>query len=418
MAGDAVPGRCEHVFVSPIVQRSEASILHADLDSFFASVEQRDDPALRGRPVAVGGGIVMAASYEAKRHGVQSPMAAHKARSLCPDLVVVPPRLDAYSAASKEVFEVFHDTTPLVEGVSIDEAFLDVGGLRRVSGSPVAIARRLRAEVRERVGLPISVGVACTKHLAKVASAGAKPDGLLEVPPGGERAFLHPLPVERLWGVGPVTSAKLRGRGIQTVGDLARHDRATLAAYLGRHQAHHLWSLANNRDPRHVRTGVRRRSVGAQRALGWGATPPAEVDRSLVALVDRVCRRLRAAGRVGRTVTLRLRFEDLSRATRSFTRDEATARTAAILGTARGLLAEAQPLIEAKGLTLVGVAVSQLDDDDAVQLTLPFRKADGLALDEALDAVRERFGSKAVTRAVQLGKDEGFAMPTLPDRHR
>lgn len=405
------------MFVSRIQQRDEASILHADLDSFFASVEQRDDPALQGRPVAVGGGIVMAASYEAKRHGVSTPMAAHKARSLCPDLVVVPPRMSAYSEASKAVFEVFHDTTPLVEGISIDEAFLDVGGLRRIAGSPVAIAERLRAEVRERVGLPISVGVACTKFLAKVASAGAKPDGLLEVAAGEELAFLHPLPVERLWGVGPVTSAKLRGRGIQTVGDLARFDQPTLAAYLGRHQAHHLHSLSHNRDPRFVRTGVRRKSIGAQRALGWGVTSAAEVDRSLVALVDRVCRRMRDGGRVGRTVTLRLRFEDFSRATRSYTRDEATARTSAILGTARGLLAEAQPLIAEKGITLVGVAVSQLDDDDAVQLTLPFHKAEGLALDEALDAVRERFGSTAVTRAVQLGKDEGFAMPTLPDGH-
>jgi len=399
-------------------QRDEASILHADLDSFFASVEQRDDPKLLGRPVAVGGGIVMAASYEAKARGVQSPMAAHKARSLCPDLLLVPPRMDAYSEASKRVFEVFHDTTPLVEGISIDEAFLDVAGLRRIAGTPVAIAERLREEVRERVGLPISVGVACTKFLAKVASAGAKPDGLLEVPAGGEEDFLHPLPVERLWGVGPVTSAELRGRGITTVGDLARFDQPTLAAYLGRHQALHLHPLSHNRDPRHVRTSVRRRSIGAQRALGWGVTPLAEVDRSLVALVDRVCRRVRDAERVGRTVTLRLRFDDFSRATRSYTRTNATARTSAILSTARGLLHEAQPLIDDKGITLVGVAISQLDDDDAVQLTLPFRRSEGLALDEALDAVRERFGAKAVTRAVQLGKDEGFAMPTLPDEHR
>src|SRR4051812_28560809 len=202
--------------------RAEATILHADLDSFYASVEQRDDPTLRGRPVIVGAGVVLAASYEAKAYGVRTAMGGRQAKRMCPDAVVVGPRMSAYSDASKAVFEVFNDTTPLVEGISIDEAFLDVGGLRRVSGTPVEIAMRLREQVRERVGLPITVGVARTKFLAKVASGVGKPDGLLVVPVDDELGFLHPLPVERLWGVGPVSAAKLRERGVRTVGRVAR----------------------------------------------------------------------------------------------------------------------------------------------------------------------------------------------------
>src|SRR5207237_1663328 len=196
--------------------RTEASILHADLDAFYASVEQRDDPALRGRPVIVGGGVVLAASYEAKAYGVRTAMGGAQARRLCPHALVVEPRMGAYSEASKALFRVFEDATPLVEGLSIDEAFLDVRGLRRLAGSPTEIALRLRRDVRERVGLPISVGVARTKFLAKVASGVAKPDGLLVVPPERELAFLHPLPVERLWGIGKITADKLRARGLST----------------------------------------------------------------------------------------------------------------------------------------------------------------------------------------------------------
>src|SRR5690349_9018736 len=210
---------CEHVFVPRASVRADATILHADLDAFYASVEQRDDPALRGRPVIVGGGVVLAASYEAKVHGVRTAMGGRQARRLCPNAIVVPPRMSAYSEASRAVFDVFADTTPLVEPLSIDEAFLDVRGLEGISGSPPEIGARLRAEVREEVGLPITVGVAGTKFLAKVASGVAKPDGLLLVPPGGELAFLHPLPVERLWGVGPVTARKLRELGLVTVGE-------------------------------------------------------------------------------------------------------------------------------------------------------------------------------------------------------
>ncbi|MDQ1501102.1 MAG: polymerase [Actinomycetota bacterium] len=398
-----------------------ATILHADLDAFYAAVEQRDDPRLRGRPVIVGGGVVLAASYEAKAFGVRTAMGSAQARRLCPRAVVVPPRIDAYVEASRAVFAVFDDTTPLVEGLSIDEAFLDVGGLRRVAGSPVAIAERLRRAVRERVGLAITVGVARTKFLAKVASGVAKPDGLLVVAPDGELAFLHPLPVERLWGVGRVTAAKLRGRGITTVGEVAALPEPVLVSMLGPASGRHLHALAHNRDPRLVQVGRRRRSVGSQHALGRPAAvaghSPAAVDAVLVSLVDRVTGRLRKAGRVGRTVVLRLRFDDFSRVTRSHTLPRATDRTDAVLHTARDLLGTAQPLIHARGLTLVGIAVANLDDDDAVQQLLPFdrRHGTGGALDTALDDVRARFGSTAVTRAVLLGRDDHISVPLLPD---
>jgi DNA polymerase-4 len=393
----------------------EATILHADLDAFYASVEQRDDPRLRGRPVVVGAGVVLAASYEAKVHGVRTAMSGVQARRLCPHAVVVEPRMSAYSEASKAVYRVFEDTTPLVEGLSIDEAFLDVRGLRRISGPPTEIAVRLRRRVLERVGLPITVGVARTKFLAKLASGVAKPDGLLVVPPDGELAFLHPLPVERLWGVGPVTAGKLRDRGITTVGEVAQLAEAALVSMLGRASGRHLHALAHNRDPRPVQVGRRRRSIGSQRALGRSPRSPDAVDAVVVALVDRVTRRMRAAGRVGRTVVLRLRFDDFSRATRSHTLPRSTAQTESILVTVRGLLTTAMPMIERQGLTLVGVAVGNLEDDGAVQLTLPFDRHSGDALDAALDEVRERFGATAVTRAVLLGRDQGLSVPLLPD---
>jgi DNA polymerase IV len=397
------------VFVS-----SEATILHADLDAFYASVEQRDDPSLRGRPVIVGMGVVLAASYEAKAFGVRTAMGGAQARRLCPRAVVVSPRMSAYSEASKAVFEVFEDTTPLVEGLSIDEAFLDVRGLRRISGPPLEIAVRLRRRVLDQVGLPVTVGVARTKFLAKVASGVAKPDGLLVVPPDGELAFLHPLPVERLWGVGPVTARKLHARGITTVAQVARLGEAALVSMLGVASGRHLHALAHNRDPRRVRRGVRRRSMGAQRALGRRFPRTHEaLDAAVVGLVDRLGRRLRAARRVCRTVVLRLRFDDFSRATRSHTLAEATAQTQAILATARGLLAAAMPSIERQGVTLVGVALGNLEDAGAVQLALPFDRAG--ALDATIDAVRDRFGSNAITRAVLLGRDQGLSVPLLPD---
>ena len=373
---------------------SDATVLHADLDAFYASVEQRDDPRLRGRPVIVGGGVVLAASYEAKAYGIRTAMGGRQALRLCPRAVVVEPRFSAYVEASRTVFRLFDDASPLVEGLSIDEAFLDVRGLERISGSPTEIAVRLRRDVLERVGLPITVGVARTKFLAKVASGVAKPDGLLVVAPDGELAFLHPLPVERLWGVGSVTAGKLRNRGIRTVGEVARFGEPALVSILGRAAGRHLHALAHNRDPRPVRVGRRRGSIGSQRALGRSPRSPEAIDAVVVGLVDRVTRRMRAAGRVGRTVVLRLRFDDFSRATRSHTLPHATAHTHTILTTARGLLTTAMPLIERQGITLVGVAVGNLDDDRAVQLSLPFDCRSGTTLDAAIDEVRRRFGPR------------------------
>jgi DNA polymerase-4 len=392
----------------------DAAILHADLDAFFAAVEQRDDPQLRGRPVIVGIGVVMCASYEARACGVRGAMGGVEARRLCPDAVFVSPRMSAYTEASKEVFAVFDDTTPFVEGISVDEAFLDVGGLRRIAGTPPEIAARLRADVRERVGLPISVGVARTKFLAKVASAVSKPDGLLVVPPGSEVAFLHPLPIERMWGVGTKTAARLHARGLHTIADLAAIPEAALVAILGPAAGHHIHALAHNRDARRVRTGRRRRSIGSQRALGRRAPrTPSALDTVLVGLVDRVTRRLRAANRVGRTVMLRLRFDDFSRATRSHSLDRATDDTATVLAVARGLLEAALGRIATEGVTLLGLTIANLDDDDAVQLTLPFHHRG--PVDAVLDDVRERYGSKAITRAVLLDHDDGIEMPHLPD---
>jgi DNA polymerase-4 len=393
----------------------EATILHADLDAFFAAVEQRDDPRLRGRPVIVGAWVVLAASYEAKARGVRTAMSVSRARRLCPGAIVVEPRMPAYTEASKAVYEVFDDISPRVEGLSIDEAFLDARGVRRLTGPPTHVAAKLRREVRERVGLPITVGIARTKFLAKVASGVAKPDGLLFVPPDRELAFLHPLPVERLWGVGPKTAGRLHELGVGTVGQVARFGEGELVALLGRASGRHLYALAHNRDPRPVNSRRRRGSIGSQRALGRSPTPFAEIDASLVALVDRVTRRMRVAGRVGRTVVLRLRFDDFSGATRSHTLPYPTASTQTVLDTARGLLAVAWPLIEERGITLVGVAVANLGEGRSLQLALPFDGHSSEALDAALDEVRLRFGSEAITRAVLVGRRRGVEMPLLPD---
>jgi DNA polymerase-4 len=403
------------------VSGGDATILHADLDSFYASVEQRDDPGLRGRPVIVGGGVVLAASYEARAYGVRTAMGGAQARRLCPQAVVVPPRMSAYSQASDAVFEGVRAPSPPVEAISVDEAFLDVGGLRRVSGTPVQVAARLRTEVRDRVGLPITVGIARTKFLAKVASQEAKPDGLLLVPPGRELAFLHPLPVRRLWGVGAVTADKLGVHGIETVAEVAELSESMLASMVGGAMGRQLYALSRNIDRRRVTTGVRRRSVGAQRALGraGNSMSTAEVDAVVIGLIDRISGRMRAAGRTGRTVTLRLRFNDFGRATRSHTLPWATCSTQALLGAARQLVAAAAPLIAERGLTLVGFAVSGIDRDGAEQLVLPFttgsQHTDLGAVDAAVDSVRRRYGRSALTRGVLVGRDAGLEMPHLPD---
>jgi DNA polymerase-4 len=386
--------------------------LHADLDSFYASVEQRDDPSLLGRPVIVGGGVVLAASYEAKARGVESGMGGARARRLCPDAAVVPCRFEAYVEASKAVFAIFEDTAPTVEALSIDEAFLDVRGMEHFAGTPEEIAARLRARVRKEVGLPISVGVARTKFLAKVASAVAKPDGLLVVPPDRELEFLHPLPVERLWGVGDITAQKLHDAGLHMVRDVASVSLGALTDLLGRASARHLHALANVRDPRRVERRRRRRSIGAPHALGRRSRTPEAVDAALVALVDRVTGRLRKANRVARTVTLRLRFADFKRATRSHTLGEPTDRTHTVLAAGRTLLAAAEPLIEQRGITLVGVALTGLESSGAAQLPLDDRTA---LLDSTVDELRERFGDEVITRAVLLDRSETPRLPMLPD---
>ncbi len=384
--------------------RREPGILHADLDAFFASVEQRDDPALRGRPVLVGGGVIVAASYEAKRCGVSTPTNERAAKALCPDAIVVPPRFEAYLEASRLVFDRFRDVTPAVEALSIDEAFLDVRGARRLLGPSLEIARRLRATVRDEVGLPVSVGVASTKFLAKVASVSAKPDGIFYVPCGEELEYLHPLPVERLWGVGPKTSERLHSIGVRTVGELARIPPAALGSSIGRAHAAHLLAVSANLDPRRVVTRPRRRSIGSQNALGRPRYDLDELERALLAIVDRVSRRLRADDRLARTVTLRLRFSDSTRITRSHSFGDATDATARIGAAAHDLLGTTRALIRRDGVTLIGLAASNLVPNDPFQPTLPFGRA-GRAdprIDLALDDLHRRFGTSSVVRASLL----------------
>jgi DNA polymerase-4 len=406
---DVVRAECEHVFVSA------ADVIHADLDAFFASVEQRDDPALRGKPVLVGGGVVLAASYEARAFGVRSAMGGTKARNLCPDAVVVSPRFSAYVEASREVFRIFRDTAPVVEALSIDEAFLDVRGMERFAGTPVEIAARLRARVREEVGLPLSIGVASTKHLAKVASNAAKPDGLLVVPPESELSFLHPLPVEALWGVGPATAARLRAHGIISVGQLAGMPVELLSSIAGPAVGRRLHDVAHNRDPRRVRSGAGRRSIGSQSALGSRRRSPEALDAVAVGLVDRVSRRLRKADRAGRTVVLRLRWGDFTRATRSNTLPHPTSSTATILATFRALMEAEQDTIRRRGLTLLGLSITSLAPTRNLQLELPLEGPSTQALDATVDAIRDRFGTATISRARLLDASPRTSAWLMPD---
>lgn len=392
---------------------SSPVILHADLDAFYASVEQRDDPSLRNRPMMVGGGVVLSASYEARRMGVRTAMSGSQARRCCPQVIEVPPRMKAYSDASKAVFEIFNDTTPEVEGLSIDEAFLDVSGLHRIVGPGRLVAQRLRARVLDEVGLPISVGCASTKFLAKVASTVSKPDGLLVVEPGSELDFLHPLPVERLWGVGPVTAEKLKEAGLHLVGQVANLDEERLIEVVGAASGHHLHAISNNRDPRPVVTGRRRRSIGSQRSFPRGGLQQAEAEAVLLDVVDRVTGRLRSADRVARTVVLRLRFADFASATRSRTLPQATATTDDILRTARQLLVESHATIDERGLTRIGISVTNLVDANAVQLAFDFDRPPP-ELDTTIDDIRERFGTASIKRATLVNHSTAD-MPMLPD---
>lgn len=405
-----VPRHCHDGVVS------DTPILHADLDAFFASVEQRDDPKLRDRPMIVGRGVVLACSYEAKARGVRTAMNGAYALRICPEAIVVPPRMAAYTQASREVYEVFADTSPVVEGLSIDEAFLDVSGLEHISGSPEQTAARLRRDVLEKVGLKISVGVARTKFLAKVASGESKPDGLLVVRPEEEERFLHPLPIERLWGVGRVTADKLHAMGISSVGDIARCGQSRLVAALGESSGRRLLDLANNRDPRRVAPRAPRRSIGAQSAFPRSSRSPEEVDALAAGLVDRTTGRLRGSDQVCRAVSISIRFDDMKRASRSHRLAAATASTETVLSAVRRLLDKSRRLIEQRGITLLGVSLEGLSADDAPQLELPLAgdPEESSALDAAVDELRQRFGSKAVTRA-SLVDDDGVEAPLLPD---
>ena len=414
--------------MSTPAQTGRASILHADLDSFYASVAQRDSPRLRGRPVAVGGGVILAASYEAKRRGVRTPMGGRAARELCPDLIVVRPDFEAYQKASKAVFEIFRRTTPIVQGVSIDEAFLDVGGLGQIDASPVEIAARLRREVSDEVGLPITVGVARTPFLAKVASRVAKPDGLLEVPPDGEASFLHPLDVSMLWGVGDKTAQRLREYGLHTAGQLAELPESVLVGLLGGSGGRHLHAVVHGMTSAALATDGKRGSIGAQRALGQGPHATAFVDAALLGLVDRVCRRLRSATQLAQTVTLRVRFADYTAITRSHTLRHPGSDTSRIAEAALTLLRGVDRQVAARGLTLVGVALSGLVSNEVEQ---PELILDGLGaqeggsdvvathnrarLDGAVDAIGQRFGSQALTRGSLVRLGAGLSLPQLPD---
>jgi len=402
---------------------SSAAILHADLDAFYASVEQRDNRHLRGRPVIVGSGVVLAASYEARAYGVRSAMNGRQARELCPNAIVVSPRMDVYQEASAAVFALFDDITPLVEPISIDEAFLDVSGARNLLGSPAVIATNLRARTRAEVGLAISVGVGRTKFLAKVASAQSKPDGLIVVEPNREQEFLHPLPVTVLWGVGAITAQKLADRGIETVADLAGSGRAELASILGPHAGGHLQALAHNQDPRRVTTSRRDRSMGAQRALGNRVRTRDELRREILALTEKVAARVRKADRVCRTVTVRYRTSEMRHESRSRTLVEPTDNTAILTSTADELLVG---LIDGPhgpgghlgrvGCTLVGITFSGLGRPDAVQLALRFpdqgRATDHL--DTLVDDIRGRWGNGAVARASLLNRGQGVPTPPRP----
>lgn len=375
-----------------------ASILHADLDSFYASVEQRDDPTLRNRPIIVGGGIVLAASYEAKRFGIRTAMGTSSARRLCPEAIVVDARMSAYAEASRQVFDIFHDMSPVVEPISIDEAFIDVSGLRRVDGEPADIAARLRSRIRDEVGLPITVGVASTKHCAKVASQTGKPDGLLVVPEGGELDFLWPLPASRLWGVGPKTGDKLGRLGIATIGDLATADPDRLAASLGVAHAAHLHALANNRDPRPVDTGRRRKSIGSQRSFPARGLTGDDAWVILLELVDSISAAMRSKRLMGRTVTLNLRDNDFHSFSRSTTLSEATWSSAAIGRAARRLFKDNLAFIRSGACTRIGLSISNLTKPDNVQQALDLDPGRPPEVDAAVDEITRRFGHRAISR--------------------
>ena len=389
-------------------EMAAASILHVDLDAFYASVEVRDRPELAGLPVAVGAGVVLSATYEARTHGVTSAMPIGKARRLCPDLRVIDSSFSDYVDESRRVFTILERFTPEVEPVSIDEAFMDVSGSR---SSPSELGAGLRTAVRQECGLPISVGIATTKFLAKVASRRAKPNGMVVVAAGEELDFLHPLSVDHLWGVGPATLQRLRRYGIETVGDLGEVPRQALSSWVGGAVGAHLHSLAWNRDPRRVARGGRRRSLGSQSAIGRGAHTRSGLRRTLLAIADRVTARMRDKEIEGRTLILRLRYRGMDRATRSHTFAAPTAATTIVYRAAAELLDGVFSQTPPDQLTLLGLTMTDLRKCGPAQLSLGIGAADtyphpgspqGLAVrdvDTAVDGARNRFGRDAVTRA-------------------
>lgn len=392
----------------------DPTILHADLDAFYAAVEQLLDPTLRGRPVLVGQGIVLACSYEAKAYGVRTPMPTRDAKRLCPDAVVVDGHFSRYLDYSDQVMAVLEDASPVLEQISIDEGFLDVSGTTHLLGPPREIARFIRRRVRDEVGLPISIGVASTKFLAKIASARAKPDGLVVVEHGMETEFLHPLPVEAMWGVGRVTASKLHRLGICTIGELAQVPSKSLRSSLGQGAAGAFHALAWNRDPRPVRGGQRAGSVGSQQALGRGLTNREELDVVVLGLADRIGRRLRKKGRSGSTLSLRARFPGPRLVSRSHTLASATSSTAAMANLGSVLLGRALEGSN-EAVTLVGMTVSKLTTDASLQLELDVDEGDVLragsgadlkrrALDAQVDEVRERFGRELVQVGAQRNR--------------
>jgi DNA polymerase-4 len=403
------------------------SILHADLDAFYASVEQLLNPELRAKPIAVGGGVVLAASYEAKAYGVQGGMPGRKALELCPHLQFVGGNFSEYQRLGDQVIDILRDFTPLIERISIDEAFADVTGSTHLFGEAATIATTIRQRARLEVGLPVSVGVARTKHLAKIASQVAKPDGLIVVDPSNELDFLHPLPVSLIWGVGPVTKGRLAEKGIRTIGELAATPGRSLEQLLGRAIGMKLGSLAWNQDPRDVETSHRAGSVSAQSALGHRAATDDTIDPALRHLADRVATRLRKKNRAGRTITARIRFADLRAITRSITLPAAVSATSILAEIAKDLVRAALADYPAeRQISLLAIAVSHLEDQPALQLELPIELGDdeqrpgteaGAArwvLDRSVDQVRERFGREAVGYASVALREGG----SVPDEFR
>ncbi len=405
----------------------EATILHADLDAFYASVEQLFEPSLSGRPIAVGGGVVLAASYEAKAMGVTSGMTGKRARQLCPDLTFVNGRFDDYQRLGNAAIRILGDFTPLVERISIDEAFADVAGTERLFGAPVEIARRIRQRIRSELGLPISVGVARTKRLAKIASQVAKPDGLVFVEPEREDDFLRDLPVELMWGVGPVAKARLAEVGIFTIGQLAQGRRQHLEHLLGRAVGGKLSALARNGGARQIEVRRKSRSVGAQSALG---RKPAVIENAVPTLrylADRVAARLRTKSRAGRTVTVRVRFGNLRSTARSITLRAPISSTAILAEIAEDLLRTAlEDNRHEREISLLAISVSQLEGKSQLQLELPFELEDNarrpgseigaarLVTDQAVDSIRDRFGRQAIA----YGADFFATTGSVPDAFR